>query len=332
MKMRWINYLAPLTLIEWGLIFAYFYLSGRLRSYLIPNLQPLVVIAGILMLMLATIMLLSISWDEEDEDDHDHGHDHGHDHAHDHTHDHDCGHDHGHEHHDHGAAACCGQPGHEGHIHGPSTTSGAIFRTLLLTVPLLLAAIISHDQFSQNLVRNHYSASSVYRPSPAMTQKLEAEAQAAALPHPENSLPLPGDSAPTPSANPAGDSSQNFSDSGPLPAEVTDLVVAAQKDFMRKVFDNKPVEMIGQVYQQDPNTITPGVFGLVRFVMTCCAADAQPVVVQIHVDPKQSRFPDMTWVRIDGTVHYIKTDKGYVPQVDSATVKETPEPEDPYLE
>lgn len=340
MKMRWINYLAPLTLMEWALIFCYFYFSGRLRSYLIPNLQPLVVVAGILMLGLAIIMLLSISWDEEDEHDHHHDHDHGHDHPHEHDcghdHSHDCGHDHGHQHEPHSdepaIAACCGQPGHEGHVHGPTTSSGAIFRTLLLTVPLLVAAIISHDQFGQTLVRNRGAATLTYHPSQAQTDRLAQEAAAAALPKPENALPLPGETTPTPPANPSADQTQTFSDNGPLPAVVTDLIVASQKDFMRKVFEGKPVEMIGQVYEADPKLATPGTFGLVRFVMTCCAADAQPVVVPIHIDAKQGKFPDMTWVKVNGTVHYKQTDKGFEPAVDSATVTETPEPDDPYLD
>lgn len=121
--------LAVLTLMVWGVLFLYFYTSGRIKTYLDPSFHIYALLSGIGLLLLAAFNFLSrnravglCTHDHAHGEpcDHDHHHDHHHDHeeagkAHDHS---ACGHDHGdHEHHsDHGGHehACCGHEPNEG--------------------------------------------------------------------------------------------------------------------------------------------------------------------------------------------------------------------------
>lgn len=131
-----IHLTSVILLALWGGIMLYFYATGRVAVYLQSDgiFQPMVLIGGIGLAVLALFNLVTMGAEESDCCDHDHDHGHSHDHDHDHDHDHAhghgcCGHDHshdntgahqehGHDHahqHDH---TCCGG-GHE-HDHGHS--------------------------------------------------------------------------------------------------------------------------------------------------------------------------------------------------------------------
>ncbi len=117
-------------LLLWGGVMLYFYASGRIIHYLPPDgiFQPMVLIAGIGLVVLGLFNLLTLRNAEHD-CCHDHGHGHGHDDDDGHDHSHAktgcCGHEHGHahEHESHGAKgtqACCGhhhEHAHEHHHH-----------------------------------------------------------------------------------------------------------------------------------------------------------------------------------------------------------------------
>lgn len=166
-------------LLLWGGVLLYFYSSGRITHYLPPDgiFRPMALAAGIGLMVLGIFNLATMGHetgdccghDHDADDDHDHancGHDHkhehagccGHDHQHDHGHDHShakggcCGHDHGHSHtHNHSA-----EVPHD-HAHGILEESGPLGRTiaiLILSVPLVVAAAMTPDQFSPNAVIN----------------------------------------------------------------------------------------------------------------------------------------------------------------------------------
>lgn len=114
----------------WGAVLLYFYASGRLVNYLPADgvFRPMVLVAGIGLMILALFNLVTMRSKEADccTDDgdegcgHDHDHDHDHDHGHKHVHGPGCGHDHGpgceHDHgHDHG----------HGHAHAHDHGHGA---------------------------------------------------------------------------------------------------------------------------------------------------------------------------------------------------------------
>jgi len=62
-------------------------------------------------------------------------------------------------------------------------------------------------------------------------------------------------------------------------------------------YRGKPVDTIGLV---TPSETSPDVFNLTRFVVTCCAVDAQPVSVPVYHPGWQQSFPVDSWVRIQG--------------------------------
>lgn len=153
-----IHVISVLLLMLWGAVMLYFYASGRLVNYLPADgiFRPMVLVAGIGLMILALFNLVTTKAKEADccsddgdadgccghDHDHDrdhkqgpaHSHQHGHEHEHEHVHGPGCshGHGHGHEHvhgpgcgHDHGH-----EPAHshgkvaapapvQGHVHGP---------------------------------------------------------------------------------------------------------------------------------------------------------------------------------------------------------------------
>jgi uncharacterized repeat protein (TIGR03943 family) len=78
--------------------------------------------------------------------------------------------------------------------------------------------------------------------------------------------------------------------------------------------------------------VTPGTNGtwyLTRLIVTCCAADATAVKVEMH---GATAPPTDAWVTVTGTWHptgKVGTDSAR-PALDTATVKRIPEPDDPY--
>jgi uncharacterized repeat protein (TIGR03943 family) len=62
-------------------------------------------------------------------------------------------------------------------------------------------------------------------------------------------------------------------------------------------YRGKPVNTMGLV---TPNDASPDVFNLTRFVVTCCAVDAQPVSVPVYLPGWQQEFPVDSWIRIEG--------------------------------
>lgn len=63
-------------------------------------------------------------------------------------------------------------------------------------------------------------------------------------------------------------------------------------------YDGKPASMVGLVtrHPDDPENM----FYLSRFVITCCAVDAQPVGVPVYLENWESTFGVDQWVAVDG--------------------------------
>ena len=62
-------------------------------------------------------------------------------------------------------------------------------------------------------------------------------------------------------------------------------------------YAGKPVDVIGIV---TPSASSSDVFELTRFVVTCCAVDAQPVSIPVYLPDWQQSWPADTWIRIQG--------------------------------
>ncbi|PPF80289.1 TIGR03943 family protein [Subtercola sp. Z020] len=95
-------------------------------------------------------------------------------------------------------------------------------------------------------------------------------------------------------------------------------------------FDGRSASVTGFV---TPDADDPdNVFFVARFVVTCCAVDAQPVGVAVYEPGWQSSYPTDSWVSVDGTF-------GADPSVLStanivltpASITGIPQPSDPYV-
>ncbi len=82
-----------------------------------------------------------------------------------------------------------------------------------------------------------------------------------------------------------------------------DLLYAAQDNALRKDFENKPVELIGQLMPDTTNNASGKRFKAVRMFMTCCAADARPVATLFEVEVKPD-MPEMSWIKVIGTATF----------------------------
>ncbi len=148
------------TLIVWGVVFLYFYTTGRIEKHLDPSFRIYALLSGIGFLLLGSFNFINrnralgaCTHDHAHGDacDHEHHHDQAvddHDHAacdHDHSTDQDHHHhdteSHHHEEEEEEATA------HD-HSHHEDTTSSIIFSVIVLLIPLLFATGYSKDQFS----------------------------------------------------------------------------------------------------------------------------------------------------------------------------------------
>lgn len=116
MKTKVSTLLAALALLEWGGIFVYFYLSGRISAFLHPYFQPWVLVSGLLMLLCGGVIYFVPEKS--------------------------CGHGHEVE------EGCC-------HDHGPSEWSWPrLGKTAVLLFPMAAAALLSPDRFGETLFQN----------------------------------------------------------------------------------------------------------------------------------------------------------------------------------
>jgi uncharacterized repeat protein (TIGR03943 family) len=255
------------TLAAWSFVLLYFYFSGRIHAFLHPTFRPYVLVAGLAMGVMALVFLLFPA-------------------------DANCC-----------SAAECG--------HGLSrVAAGKVLTFLILLLPVSAAAMYSPDSFGKNVMLNRVEitdASSLRSPA---AQKNTPPAPID-MPLPTNGASssasaAPGASTPAPAAStqpaPPQDYLQRTPD-GRIVAEVLDLLYAAQDNALRKDFEGKPVELIGQLMPDTTNNPNGNRFKAVRMFMTCCAADARPVaaLVETQTAPK---LPEMSWIKITGTATF----------------------------
>jgi len=169
---KFLNLLAIITLMTWGILFLYYYTSGRIEKYLDPDFRIYALLSGIGFILLGAFNFINRNQETGvcthdhphgeacDHDHHGHGHGHADSHAHDHAHHHDCDHDHAHDHdcgHDHPHDHDHHHPDHRAstpvaaaavHHEHEETASGMAFSLLILLVPILIATGYSQDKFS----------------------------------------------------------------------------------------------------------------------------------------------------------------------------------------
>jgi uncharacterized repeat protein (TIGR03943 family) len=255
------------TLAAWSSVLLYFYFSGRIHSFLHPTFRPYVLLAGAAMGVMALVFLLFPA-------------------------DANCC-----------SAAECG--------HGLSrVAAGKILTFLILLLPVTAAAMFSPDSFGKNVMLNRVEITDATGLRSPAAQKNEPPAPVD-MPLPTNGSPsnvsaAPAANASAPAANtqpaPPQDYLQRTPD-GRIVAEVLDLLYAAQDNALRKDFEGKPVELIGQLMPDTANNPNGTRFKAVRMFMTCCAADARPVAALVEGDTAP-KLPEMSWIKVTGTATF----------------------------
>ena len=170
-------------------------------------------------------------------------------------------------------------------------------RWVMLLIPIIAASILSPSALSSSTLQNR-----------------QLDSTAGALPMPTwNS---------TSQAN-----AKNILDSDPnqpVPVEVTDLITLSRSPEQIKSFDGRKVRVIGLFNN------TGGNIKLVRWIMWCCAADAQPASVSLG-GSTDGAWKNEQWLEVTGTASFPSTLGHVVPHIEVDSIKPAQEPDEPFL-
>ncbi len=228
-------------------------------------------------------------------------------------------------------------PSSGGAGHG-TISSGSVVKqilgALLLVVPLFVALANSTGEFGATTVMNRNYVEDVAQLPGGPPQSAASSPPDAALPTNDPSADAANSansSAPAVNDGESGDQPEVVKNNkGEIKAEVIDFLYAAQLPDMRSTFEDKQVEVIGQLMPAKENNPKGDRYDLVRMFMTCCAADVQPIALPIHPGEKPG-LPEMTWVRISGKATFPVIGGQRRPLIENAKVEKTDPPEDTYL-
>ena len=179
--------------------------------------------------------------------------------------------------------------------------AGKVLTFLILLLPISVSAFFSPDSFGKAAIENRGIITDASALGAAPTR--EAVSQPVENPLPTNEVAA---SQTAPAAQPAEPSPGDYlqrTPEGHIMAEVLDLLYAAQDTTLRRDFEGKTVELVGQLMPDKSANAGGKRFKAVRMFMTCCAADARPVATLVEVE-KLPEFPEMTWIKITGTATF----------------------------
>ncbi len=178
---------------------------------------------------------------------------------------------------------------------------------LVLLVPISAAARYSPNSFSSSTIMNRGGIATDASTLPQQPARLASASSSAA---PEMPLPTkdgtPAPATPAPAAGQPASAANDYlerTSEGYIVAEVLDLLYAAQDINLRKDFEGKTVQLVGQLMPDTTQNAKGNRFKAVRMFMTCCAADARPVAALVEADQLPT-VPEMTWIKIVGTATF----------------------------
>jgi uncharacterized repeat protein (TIGR03943 family) len=193
-------------------------------------------------------------------------------------------------------------------LYQPATTEAApafaptgrlrqLGRWLVLLVPIIAAPMLSSAALSSTTMINRGLGPAGVTPMPSFDDKTKKEVQNAIAADPN----------------------------APVPVEVTDLITVAHSPDQVKAFEGRKVNCVGFIVVQ-PGSATK----LVRGLMWCCAADIQPVSVDLSGNIKGD-WKDTDWLEVTGKAKFPTKDGHVVPTIDVESIQTTQEPDEPYL-
>lgn len=306
----------------------YFWRTGMLQSLLGPQFHLFVLGSGVALLVVALARAAHL-WFTADRPTHDHHHAHEHSHApgetccdHDHSPTHEQSHAHAHGHHHH----------HHDHDAGDHSHDWAPWRYVVMLVPivLFLLGIPTRDMVGRALMFKAQMAGAapvetglehVRRRDPvkdaARYVGLVALAETPLLQTAEVYSVLREEA----EAAAKGE-----------PIDFRTLEGIATEPERRAFWQGKMVEVRGQFssYGSDPR-----IFTLVRFRISCCAADAIPLRVPMICSEPMSGIGSAEWVKVTGRVEFREVGGGFqtvliVPR--RASVEKCPPDLNPYIQ
>jgi hypothetical protein len=106
---------------------------------------------------------------------------------------------------------------------------------------------------------------------------------------------------------------------GNFQLELPELYMATGDRQVAMVLDGQKVETIGRVLPEKTDNADGHKVRLFALVISCCAADAQPITIPIQFADKAPSFKDMTWVKVHGVMRYKVADNDRLMPVLEAT-------------
>lgn len=92
-------------------------------------------------------------------------------------------------------------------------------------------------------------------------------------------------------------------------------------------YANKPAKISGFIYD---GGLGPDTVLLSRFVLTCCAVDAQPVGVPVRIKNWDTAYEKDQWLEVEGQFEAAQTASGEQLVLQPASVEEIKRPRNPY--
>lgn len=208
--------------------------------------------------------------------------------------------------------------------------TGKALTFLVLLLPITVSALFSPDAFGRKTIENRGIITDASAFGPAPRRDDSASLSNVPVPAPDTAVapPEPGKDA-APASGSESDYLQRTPD-GHILAEVMDMLYAAQDTALRKDFEGKTVELVGQLMPESTGAGARPRIKVVRMFMTCCAADARPVATLAECESLPG-LPDMTWIKVTGTATFPLEKGRRVAVIAAKSVVKTDPPEETML-
>jgi len=302
---KFCHLLGILALFVWSGLLLHFYMSGRVNNYIRPEyLRDFSLFAGLGLGVLGVFNLLNLGKvDMVHADEHGEGSS--------------CGHDHGAHGHDHD------------HDHEDNTITGNATMLLVMVVPVLMAASFTQDKFvslasvtNKGMVQDPNAVKGRMKEgfgsantSPSSVEEPRQVKEVGNGGEPDMAAMADGSGNPVPEENTTSQDEWEYtledlekvvdrSEEGNLMLTVDQLFYTTGDEELQHVLDGQPVETIGQVIPEDGYNPNGQRLRLFTLMVTCCAADAQPISLPVQFSQEAPEYKEMDWVKISGTMIY----------------------------
>ena len=307
MTQRLVIFLQSIVLIIFGSVFIWFYVHGRLDKYLTSagSFQIQALIAGLVLCMIGTFLVITSGNEAGCTHDHDHGH--GHDHGHDHGY--------GHDHH-----------------HGPTTLGGNLVTLLIVLIPVLYSAIYTPDAYSKSWVQKNSSswgkgpigeAPELFK----LKNNIGSTKAANSSNESENSESVAEAAGWGPYTIEDLKQQVDQNDNGEFMMDVISIFYTGGDDEVQQVVKGLPVETIGQAMPETMRNEAGNRIRIFRLMMNCCIADARPISIPVEFDQSIPNYKEMGWYKVHGVMDYENWDEFTIPLLKATKLVPTAEPE-----